>query len=372
MSKSTSLSRCLPFGIIVLGTLTLGASRGALAEPLADARSAALTAAEEAYQHVDFDTVYSEAHRALKVGNANVRVTTRLHVLLAISAAALGKEAESRENFIAALAISPTLRFDQSLSPKLRSPYLEARGFWEAYPERLSLKAAADHSTKRLQLELEDPARLAHTIRLYLRKAGTSAFTVRHLEASATAEVPLSPDLLRGGFEYHGQLLDAQSNVLLTLANATTPMISRAEGTARSESSRGERQKSSKATARAKSNTWLPQALVIGGLGAAGVGALFNYRREKLASEWNGTDCEQPGQTRLAQCEDVNSDRKLAERLSVGLYAGGGLLVTTGLVTWLLSPSSDTKQAANKQSVRTPVCQIYAGNELGASCSGSF
>jgi hypothetical protein len=342
----------------------------ALGEPLAGESPDLLAMAEEAYQQVDFDRVYAEAQRSLALGHPNARITARLHVLLGISAAALGKESESRDHFVAALAISPALRLEQTLSPKLRGPYLEARGFWLAHPDRLSVKAAVDRPSGQLTIWLEDPAHLTQTVRLYLRKDGDASFTQLAFKARAIIQIPIPPKLLRSGFEYYSQALDGQNNVVYEQANATAAVALLGERTASLKSRRPEPPRLPLGTT--ATTTWVPPAMALGGLAAAGAGAFFNYRREVLADRWNSPSCEQPGQTRSSQCAGLNADRKLAERLALGLYAGGGLLVTGSTILWLLNRASNSAQEPPQQASLGPACQVIAWDGLGAACAGSF
>jgi hypothetical protein len=368
MSKRPSIA----IQAIFCGLSVFAIGHSARAESSTTEPSAKLAIAEDAYQHVDFDKVYTEARRGLTLGNASVRITARFHVLLGISAAALDKESEAREHFIAALAISPSLRLEQSLSPKLRGPYLEARGFWEAYSERLNLAAAVDTANGQLHVGVEDPAHLAHAIRLYLRKVGAPRFTLSKLATQGTAEVPLPPDLIRDGFEYYGVLVDDQRNVLFDLANATTPIAVSGKPVALQTSPASQIAQLPLATSQPRTSNWVPQVLTVSGLAAIGVGAVFNYRRERFADEWNSPSCEQPGHTRLAQCGDVNSDRKTAERLAIGLYVGGSLLVVSGILTFVTNSSSNARREIPKSANSAPTCQIYAWNGLGASCFATF
>ncbi len=87
---------------------------------------------------------------------------------------------------------------------------------------------------------------------------------------------------------------------------------------------------------------------MLAGLGvvAAGAGVVFHLEREDRAKEWNGVGCEEPGSSRTEQCAGVDEDRKRAENLAIGLYAGGGALLVSSLVTLLVAPHDPPKDAA--------------------------
>jgi hypothetical protein len=361
------------FGAIMLVTaLAAPISRVALAESTGRDATAALAAAEQAYQQVDFESVYGEASRGLTWGHANSQQTGRLYVLLGISAAALGKNEESKQYFVSALAITPSLRLDNNLAPKFRGSYLEARGYWGAYQDRLSLRATTDGSGERLALVLEDPAHLARQLRVYLRPSGSSTYMQRVLEASPATRTQIPADMKRLGFEYYAQLVDEHGNALFELGHAEDPIVVpstvRAPNMPTPKDTAGG---TSSATAAASRSLWLPGLLAIGGLAATGAGVYFNVRRENEAQQWNGPSCEQPGLSRLNQCTDVDADRRKSERLAIGFYAGGGALLVGSLTSWLWGGKSEPKRDSRHVAGPPLSCQAsFSG--LGLFCHGQF
>src|SRR4051812_18192171 len=91
---------------------------GLLLTTRAFAQSQGIADAERAYQAVDFPATYALAKKALEAGGAAREQTARLYVLLGISAAAQGDLEEAKQSFVVALAVKPTLKLDQGLSPK--------------------------------------------------------------------------------------------------------------------------------------------------------------------------------------------------------------------------------------------------------------
>src|SRR5262245_51490176 len=87
-----------------------------------------LARAEAAYVAVDFESTQSLAKDALVAGGNDPTSTLRIYTLLGISAAAMGDEAAAREAFRQVVALDPLGHLDKTLSPKIRSPYLDVRG----------------------------------------------------------------------------------------------------------------------------------------------------------------------------------------------------------------------------------------------------
>jgi hypothetical protein len=85
-----------------------------------------------------------------------------------------------------------------------------------------------------------------------------------------------------------------------------------------------------------------PVALGVTGLGALAAGVVFNVKRERAAHEWNGPACETPGLTRVEQCGAINDRVQTDERLSVGFYAGGGALLTAGVIALIAGGSHES------------------------------
>lgn len=349
-------------------------SHTAYAKNHATDTSEALASAEEAYQQVDFERVYEEASRALEVGGMNEKTTARIHFLIGIAATALGKEDDARRHFIVALAITPTTSLENGLSPRLRGPYLEAKGFWAAHQERIVLETSVDLAEMELSVNLLDPARLAQKVLVRYRKKDRNDFQTLELNADATKHTALPVELKEGGFEFFGLGVDSRGNILCGDGSEKKPKIvlplvdAKRTRTIKAKSIRNSGPKHGSAAL----GVW-PPMLAAGGLVVIGAGAVMNYRREGLADEWNSSKCESPGRTRLAQCESVNSERKLSERIAIGLYAGGGALFASGVVTWIVSTlrsSSVRERVSSKQ--QSVSCQAYVTDSIGAFCGGSF
>ncbi len=338
-----------------LALLVLGL---ALATPVAahaETSAATLAAAERAYQDVDFPATREAAQHALEAGGSSPEQTARLHVLLGISAAALGDADDAKQHFIAALAVSPELKLDKSLSPKIRDPYLQAQGYWSAASERLALRAAPSSDGSHLVLQLRDPATLAAKIALDVGPAGGTDRTSFTLEPSPATRFDLPAKLRARDYEYVLRALDRYGNVLSELGSDADPTLVHAAAPPSAPPI---------AAPRARSYL-LPIVLGVAGIGAVAAGVVFNVKREQQAHTWNGPSCEQPGATRLAQCSNVNDHIQMNERLAVGFYAGGGALIAGSIITLIAGrPTPEATPRANALG-----CAITGS---GVSCLGRF
>ncbi len=339
-------------------TLGIIASVGISFATAASAESGALAPVERAYQEVDFPTTHDLAERALRAGAASREEATRLYVLLGISAAALGDAGEAKQDFVTALAIDPSLKLEKSLSPKIRDPYLEAQGYWSALPQRLTLSAKPGNDDAHLIIKLIDPAALVARIELGVSASGKSRKAIFTLQARPVTRFLLPAALRRRDYELALRALDRYGNVLAEYGVDADPVIVRIVGVttpARASSEPGDRGRSYLA----------PALLGAAGLGALAAGVLFNVERERAAHAWNGPSCEQPGRTRLAQCQEVDSRVHRDEALAIGLYAGGGALLVSSMIALVAGRTREPEQ------VRTAALSC-AVNGPGVACAGRF
>lgn len=337
---------------LALLALSLFFSGSALAEP--EARHSALAAAERAYQDVDFPSTREQAERALEAGGGTPEETARLHVLLGISAAALGDAETAKPHFVAALALDPTLRLDKNLSPKIRDPYLEAQGFWSTASERLGLRATPSGDGTHLVVRLQDPASLVSKLELRVGPVGAREHTQLLRDPAPETRFSVPPRLAERDYEYELRALDRFGNVLSERGSDADPeLVQRSAHDTR-------------ATRVAPGRSYLlPVALGVAGLGASAVGVVFHVEREQAAHEWNGPECEKPGATRGAQCQSVNSRIQRDERFAIGFYAGGGALLAGSLISLLVVHPS----AAPSERASALGCSVLG---TGVSCLGHF
>jgi hypothetical protein len=321
---------------------------------------ASLERAEAAYAAVDFDAARSLARDALAAGGNEPADTLRLYTLLGIAASALGDEDAARDAFRRVIALDPTLRLDKTLSPKIRSPFLETRGQLTARGDIHPLGAQLSRKGDRLELVLDDPAGIVHVIDVSYRVAPERTFTSAHLAPRQSRFMKQPPRA--GELEYVLVLRDAHGNALFRRGTESEPV--RLSFGAREDANEKRPQ-----PARADNGSYYLTAGLLAGAGVAagGVGAFFHVRREQAASEWNGAGCEQPGGTRGTQCSGVDERRESSERLAIGLYAGAGALLVGSLVTLLITPDAEPRSRK-----RASVPCVPSVAPAGATCGLSF
>src|SRR6478735_11146070 len=313
---------------------------GILTSTPAFAESGGLAEAERAYQSVDFPATHAAAKKAIEAGGADREQTARLYVLLGISAAAQGDAEEAKTDFVVALAVKPSLKLDKGLSPKVRDPYLEAQGYWAAASaDRLTLSAKPASDRDHLVIQLSDPATLVSRVELHIAEAGKTPRPSFELAAAPATRFALPAQVRGRSYEYTLRALDRYGNVLAERGSDADPELVRpAPAHAGSADS---------ANAPQKRSYLLPITLGVAGLGAVTAGVIFQVKRENAAQDWNGSGCEQPGLTRIQQCQAVDDRRQKYEHLAIGFYAAGGALLTGSVIALIAGrPAPSSTQRA--------------------------
>jgi hypothetical protein len=75
--------------------------------------------------------------------------------------------------------------------------------------------------------------------------------------------------------------------------------------------------------------------------------------------------------TRLEQCADVNSARLQAERLAIGFYAAGGVLVGASIVTYLAGSRGES-HTTERTAHALPLLVDFDGTHAGVLYRGNF
>lgn len=350
-------------GVLLAASLLTNATTSRAEEHDALTATTGLAAAEQAYQDVDFATMHDQATRALATGGATRDETARLYVLDGISAAALGEDVEAKRAFVAALAVDPTLKLDRNLSPKIRGPYLEAQGYWGAYPERLGLTARVGADGAHLSVEIVDPGHLVGKVALHARTAGGTEYAETTADAGHVVRFDLPEDARHQGTEYFVSALDANRNALAELGSEGEPRIARAAPEERATESAAEPAPSAQ-----RRSYLLPAVFGGAGLVALGVGIVFHVERESAAHEWNGPHCEQPGSSRIQQCGDVDRRRAFDQGMAIGAYSAAAILLTGSVITFFVARSS-TEAPPRAAHAGLLGCGVAGA---GLACAGRF
>jgi hypothetical protein len=315
----------------ILGAAVLAC---ALLAPVARAEStSSLSDVQKAYADVDYERTRSLASAAIRHGGNARAATAELYLLWATAAAALEQADEARTAFACALAANPELKLDRSLSPKIRAPYLEARGSLSGADGKPPLEVTLRRRKQEVELGLTDALRVAATLVVATRESEAGAFAERRFAAAPTRRLPVPNG---SELQFFVRVLDRYGNVLFELGTEDEPQ--------RLLSVTSSRPRSAAPAAENHANP-LPYYVTSGALAALGVAAggvatAMYLRREDAASEWNGSACERPGLTRAEQCHSVNDRRKNAEHLAIGFTAAGGALLLGSIVTLILAPAS--------------------------------
>lgn len=327
--------KVLPLGFAgawLLASLSLSVSAQAQ-------NSSSLSEVRRAYADVDYERTRALAATAIHRGGSGRASTAELYLLWATAAAAVDKTDEARQAFSHALAANPELKLDRNLSPKIRGPYLEARGAMSGTDDKPPLDVTLRPRKQELELELHDALQVAATLLVSTRVGQSAPFSRRRFEAAPTRRVPKPPG---SELQFFVQVLDRYGNVLFELGNEEEP-----QRLLQVTSERPRRTQAEPASDASPVPYYVTSGtLAVLGLAAGGAATAMLMRREDAAREWNSSACEHPGLTRAAQCSSVDDRRKQAQYWAIGLSATGGALLVGSLVSFVLAPSSTRANVA--------------------------
>ena len=302
--------------------------------------SARLAEAQKAYADVDYERTRSLSMAALRQGGNDRAATSELYLLWATAAAALGQAEESRGAFLYVLATNPELKLERTLSPRIRAPYLEARGSAASNDGKPPLEVTLRRRNQELELGLRDTLHVASALEVGTRRSNAEPYVRRRVGAAAARQLPTPSG---AELQFFLRVLDRYDNVLFELGTEDEPRRLAMVSSDRTS------QTAPKHAAEASRTPYYVTAGALAGLGvaAASLAGIMYVRREDAAREWNGPRCEQPGATRQQQCSKVDERRRQAEYLSIGFTATGGGLLVGSLVSLLLAPSSQPPVAVD-------------------------
>lgn len=301
--------------------------------------SARLAEAQKAYAEVDYERTRTLAMEALQQGGNDRAATAELYLLWATAAAALDRAEEARSTFLYVLATNPDLKLERTLSPKIRAPYLEARGSASTSDGKAPLEVTLQRRKQELELGLRDTLRVASRIELGTRRSETETFTRRRIDAVPVKRLP-TPN--GSELQFFLRVLDRYGNVLFELGTEEEP-----RRLALVSSSKPAPATLNRATDASPTPYYVTAGALAGlGVAAGTVATVMFVRREDAARDWNGPNCERPGSTRQQQCANIDDRRQRAEYLSIGFAATGGGLLIGSLVSLLLAPSSQRASVA--------------------------
>lgn len=181
-----------------------------------------LDQAEAAYADVDFETTLSAAQSAIDSGALDPAQLARAYELLGVAAVALGDANAARDCFERMLVIDPARELDDTVPPRLRAPFLEARG--RVREGGLSAEVTLVRAPPALRVALSDSYEMVQNVRLHMRAAGTAAY--QDFEAGYGEEIlaPFDP-AAEGQVEYWLEVLDPRGNRLIVVGSAFEPNV---------------------------------------------------------------------------------------------------------------------------------------------------
>ena len=125
--------------------------------------------------------------------------------------------------YIRMLALDPEHEVDRNLAPRLRSPFLEARGYWTARSDRLEAEVELASDEGALRVTLSDPLDMAEAVIVRARPAGAASWSDTRVPAMDSQLVPVEGLAEADRVEYAVEVHDAYGNRLVELGTVGAP-----------------------------------------------------------------------------------------------------------------------------------------------------
>jgi hypothetical protein len=199
----------------------------AIAPSVASAQSGAeiLGQADAAYGEVDFERARTLAEQAIQAGGLSPQELVHAYQLVGVSASALGDAAASRQAFLLMVEIDPDARLDDTVPPRLRAPFLEARGMAGSHHGRLAAEVQLARAYSALRITLTDPFDIVTQIRLHSRVEGQVEFATSEHEPDDEIMARASGASSADRMEYWLEALDEHGNRVLMLGSEFEPRV---------------------------------------------------------------------------------------------------------------------------------------------------
>jgi hypothetical protein len=319
-----------------------------------------LTAAEQAYTNVDFEAAIRDAQRALERGGNDRARLARIYRILSISRAGMNDADGARQAYIRHLALEPDSHADRGLSPTMRAPLMEARGFFNDHPERMEIVARRVRDGAGVEVALADPVGMVRTIWLRVRVGDHAAWVDVRQPAGAHVTFALPPGASAMSVEYVLRGEDEHGNHVLERGTDEAP--ERFGGSVARVNDTGSASNGNVALMAVGVT-----GLIVGALGLI-VGGVAVSQREAAVANWNDDSrclsATMPLATRQQLCGDqlstINTMQTLEE---VGFIAGGALVVGGAVAAFIGWPRGGERS--------TPAHARFAGCGLGPGSIGA-
>lgn len=241
----TTRRRALPFALVaalfsVVGEVSVVGVAGAA--PQAAAASTAKPApasqdvelAEQLYAKLEYEQANTTADRALKQRGLTHDQLVRATRVLALTHAVLDHEDAAREAFVQLLAYDADYQVDQNLGPKVSTPFLEARGFWRAQPQKpgvVTTPLLRTNESGTLKITTRDPTHLVKKLNVGYRWSSSGDFVVSAASVGegTSIEIPAPPSG-KTRLDYFVQAMDERDDVVFENGSPQVPKSAFAEG----------------------------------------------------------------------------------------------------------------------------------------------
>jgi hypothetical protein len=196
--------------------------------PPADAATD-LATAEKFYANLDYERANVVAARVLGGKGLTHDQLLRSLRVLALTDAALGHEDQAREEFVEVLTYAADFQVDPNLGPRVTAPFLEARGFWRAQPEKPGMEVHATvhpDGPGSLRIVTRDPTHIVKTGSVGFRWGTSVPYTTAPLAVSGgdgvLVDIPERPANITR-LDYYAQVFDERENAIMEVGNPTSP-----------------------------------------------------------------------------------------------------------------------------------------------------
>lgn len=213
------MTRSFFFGAVLALAVALPASA------LAQSGAEILGQADAAYGEVDFERARTLAEQAIQAGGLSPQELVHAYQLVGVSASALGDAAASRQAFLLMVEIDPDARLDDTVPPRLRAPFLEARGMAGSHHGRLAAEVQLARAYSALRITLTDPFDIVTQVRLHARVEGQVEFSTTEHEPADEIMARASGASSADRMEYWLEALDEHGNRVLMLGSEFEPRV---------------------------------------------------------------------------------------------------------------------------------------------------
>jgi len=218
---------------------TLGGRLALAAPPSAPSASAVpppadaatdVASAEKLYANLDYDHANLVSARVLNLKGLTHDQLVRALRVLALTDASLGHEDQAREELIELLTYQADFQVDPNLGPRVTAPFLEARGFWRARPEKPGIEVLATvhvDGPGTLRVVTRDPTHIVKSGTIGFRWGTSVPYTTTPLTVSGggdgfVIDIPERPANMTR-LDYYALAFDEREDAVFEVGNAASP-----------------------------------------------------------------------------------------------------------------------------------------------------